>query len=90
MLDNVRRQGAHFGERLCELKSRHSCIREIRGIGLMIGLELDRPAKDAQAGARDRGLLVLTAGETVLRLMPPLTVQRDEIDEAVRILDAAL
>jgi acetylornithine aminotransferase len=61
-----------------------------RGAGLLLGLELDRPAADVVDACREAGLLVLTAGERVLRLAPPLTVTGDEVGEALAILTEAL
>ena len=58
----------------------------VRGRGLLIGVETAAPAADIVAAARDEGLLVLTAGENVLRLAPPLTVGVDEVAAALEVL----
>lgn len=68
------------------LKARHSFVREVRGLGLMIGIDLTCPVKDIVTACREKGLLVLSAGETVLRLLPALTVSTAEIEQAVGIL----
>jgi predicted acetylornithine/succinylornithine family transaminase len=68
------------------LKAEYPFIREVRGLGLMIGIDLTCPVKEIMSRCRDNGLLVLSAGETVLRLLPALTVSSAEIDEAVAIL----
>ncbi len=66
-------------------------IREVRGKGLMIGIQLDGVApKTAAADLLARGLVTLTAGKDVLRLLPPLTITNDEIDKGLRILHAYL
>jgi predicted acetylornithine/succinylornithine family transaminase len=66
-------------------------VRDVRGAGLMLGVELaDRPATEVVAAALERGLLVTTAGERVLRLLPPLIVSDDEIDEALATLREVL
>ncbi len=63
-----------------------SCVKEVRGFGLMIGLELDRPAKPVFLQAMERGLLVCIAQENVLRLAPPLIVPEDVLDAGLEIL----
>ncbi len=65
-------------------------IREVRGAGLMLGAELDRPAADVVAACAERGLLVGTAGEDVLRLTPPLIVTTAEIGDALGALEEVL
>ena len=87
VVDNCIEMAARIRGRLAEMQERYECIRELRGLGLMIGLQLTVPVKDVIGKARERGLLVLPAGEDVLRLMPPLTVQPTEADEALTILD---
>jgi predicted acetylornithine/succinylornithine family transaminase len=87
VLDNCRTMGAYLKKKFEELQTRHPCIREVRCIGLMIGLDLTLTIKDVIAAAREKQLLVLPAGESVLRLMPALNLSREEADEAVAILD---
>ncbi len=65
-------------------------VKEVRGQGLMIGLQLNRSPKEVRAMCRDRGLLVLTAGEDVLRLLPPLVLKQEEADAALEILKEVL
>jgi predicted acetylornithine/succinylornithine family transaminase len=90
VLANCQRMAAYFRERLAVLKAKHSRVREVRGLGLLIGVDLAGPVKDIVQHCREHGLLVLSAGETVLRILPPLTVTAAEIDEAVTVLDGAL
>jgi len=83
-----------------ELMKKHALIGDVRGRGLMIGVELvrDRHTKERATTERDRvvrecftrGLLVLGAGQNAIRLSPPLVLTRDQADTAVRILDEAL
>jgi acetylornithine/LysW-gamma-L-lysine aminotransferase len=81
-------KGAYFFDRLRALASPR--IREVRGLGLMIGVELKEKAGPfAQAMMRD-GVLVLLAGSTVLRFLPPLVIRREQIDVVVAALDRAL
>lgn len=65
-------------------------IVDVRGRGLMWGIELDRPAGPVVAAALERGLLVITAGEKVLRIVPPLVITRDDVDAGLAILRESL
>jgi acetylornithine/N-succinyldiaminopimelate aminotransferase len=77
-------------QRLAELKDRHdSVVEEIRGEGLMVGVKLKVPPAAFAEAALDRRLLVIPAGDNVVRVMPPLVVTDEEIAEGVRRLDAA-
>ncbi|MCK4982451.1 MAG: aminotransferase class III-fold pyridoxal phosphate-dependent enzyme, partial [Victivallaceae bacterium] len=60
---------------------------EVRGRGLMLGVVLDRPAGELLPMLQEEGLIALTAGEKVLRLMPPLNVSKEEADYAIQIID---
>jgi predicted acetylornithine/succinylornithine family transaminase len=90
ILKNCVKQGAYLTTELAKFAKKYSCVKEVRGKGLLIGVVLDRPANDLKKIAGSKGLLVLTAGETVLRLLPPLNVSRQEADEALHILDESL
>lgn len=87
-LAEVRRKGAYFRERLVEINSPH--IREVRGRGLLIGIELDLPAAEVVNAGYRHGLLTVGAGPNVLRLVPPLVISDEEIELAVRRLAKAL
>ncbi len=90
--EHVVAAAASMGEYLIEeLRSRlGDCERvvEIRGQGLMIGIELDRPCGELVSKALERGLLINVTAERVIRLLPPLIVSTEQIDEAVTTLDA--
>ena len=88
--ERAARVGRHLMNGLAALKAKHSVIREVRGKGLLIGIELSRPAAALVTACREAGLLVLTAGEMVLRLEPPLIVDEATCDYALAILDGAL
>lgn len=100
LMSNAAEVGAHLFDRLHALQEKHPIIGDVRGKGLMIGVELvkDRQTKERASQERDRlvdecfrrGLLVLGAGRNALRLSPPLVLTKDEADTAVRILDGAL
>ena len=91
LMDNARAMGARFAEGLAALVT-DGLATEVRGRGLMIGVETVGPfAKAAVAVAREEnGLLVNATGETTLRIVPPLTISADEVDEAVARLRSAL
>jgi acetylornithine/N-succinyldiaminopimelate aminotransferase len=90
ILENVRAQGAHLRARLEGMKGRFPFVGEVRGFGLMVGAELDRPGKDIVQRAMEKGLLMNCTHDTVLRFLPALTVTRDEIDEGMDILEESL
>ena len=83
LLADVLRKGALLTARLERLPN----VVEVRGTGLLLGIELDRTVKEIQTHALERGLVVCAAGERVLRLTPPLTVTDDEIEQALAILE---
>ncbi len=82
--------GDYFKNKLEALKKKHCFIKQVRGIGLMIGVELDFECKEIVAKCQKAGLLVNCASGNVLRFLPPLIVSEKEIDKAVNILDKAL
>lgn len=88
--DQAARTGELLMRLLQQLQSRHPAIREVRGKGLLVGLELSASAGPVVSACREAGLLVLTAGDTVLRLAPPLIVGDQPVNEAVGILDHVL
>ncbi|VVB56964.1 [LysW]-aminoadipate semialdehyde/glutamate semialdehyde transaminase [uncultured archaeon] len=90
LLAHVRSEGEWLFSRLRELASRHSCIAEVRGKGLMVGVELKMESKAFLQAAQLRGLLVLASGETVIRLLPPLNTPRADFERALQILDEVL
>src|SRR3989344_424797 len=90
LLQNARRMGAHLFKKLQELKEKHPVIREVRGIGLMAGLELVHEGKNVYNACLKRGLLINCTQGNVLRIMPPLVVSKQQIDRAISILDEAL
>ena len=86
LLEQVGRVGEYFRAGLRELQTKHSFIREVRGAGLMIGVELDRPGKPYVARGMEEGLLFNATHETVLRFLPPYILTEREVDRALRIL----
>lgn len=87
-LAEVRAKGAYLMELLWELNSPH--ILAVRGKGLMVGVELDREAAPVIAEGYNRGLILVNAGPTVLRFVPPLIITRAEIERAVGVVGEVL
>jgi acetylornithine/N-succinyldiaminopimelate aminotransferase len=90
LLAAVRAHGEWLRSELDDLASRRSDIRAVRGIGLMWGLDTVQPAADIVARAREHGLLVLSAGDHTVRLLPPLTIRGDELALGLARLEASL
>ncbi len=90
LLEGVKKSGAYLKERLQTLHKKYSTIREIRGLGLMQGMEVTVSAGDIVSSCREHGLLLATAGPHVVRFVPPLIAGTDEIDKAIQILDDVL
>jgi acetylornithine/N-succinyldiaminopimelate aminotransferase len=88
LIDQVKTTGAHFERRLRTLALQHPVIVEVRGAGLMRGLQLNADATPFIDAARERGLLVNRTDEKVVRLLPPLNVSVADIDRAVELLDS--
>jgi 4-aminobutyrate aminotransferase len=100
LIDNARRLGDYIQGRLADWPQRFRLIGEVRGRGLMVGIEFVRDQKTKERApaerdavvkaAFDRGLLLLGCGPNTLRLMPPLVVDREQVDCALEILEASL
>jgi len=84
------RIGKYCLDRLEALKVRHPRLREVRGKGLLIGVEIEGSARDVVQRCMARGLLVLTAGDTVVRMVPPLIITEADVDRALAILEQAM
>ncbi len=82
--------GEYLRGKLTELQAKYPCIKEIRGQGLLLGVQLDRPGADVVQACLRRGVLLNCTAGTVLRLIPPLNVSHAEADEFMAVLDAAL
>lgn len=87
VLENCREMGSYIHARLEAFVPRYQFVKAVRGMGLMIGLVLDRPAGELLPKLREQGLIALSAGENVLRLLPPLVISKDDADEALAIME---
>jgi len=92
LLAHVRDVGGYFKEQLEWLRERHDCITAVRGMGLMLGIELDSEelAKRAAAEMMDQHIVINRTSETVLRFLPPYILERAHVDRAIAALDGIL
>lgn len=90
LLKNVNVMGEYLGEKLLGLKEKYSDITDLRGLGLMIGLQFREDATVVQQKALEKGLLINCTQKTIIRMAPALTVTKSLIDKAVRLLDEAI
>lgn len=90
MLKNAVEMSAYFRQKLEDLKSKSALIREIRGLGLMLGVELTKPGAEIVDKCRAQNLLINCTHQTVLRIMPAINVTKTQIDKAVAIIAKAL
>jgi 4-aminobutyrate aminotransferase-like enzyme len=89
-LTHVKETGAWFGHELGEIAHRTSRIRQVRGAGFMWGVDVMGTAAHVVSEALANGLLVLTAGEYTVRLLPPLVATREELARGLQILEEVL
>jgi 4-aminobutyrate aminotransferase-like enzyme len=88
--DVVVRRGERLRDGLLEIAGRRTDVRNVRGVGLMVGMEMACETKPIAAKCLDAGLIVNAAAGNILRFLPPLTVTEGEIDRALEILSAVL
>jgi len=90
LIENAKNMGEKFLHGLNDLKSKHKIIREVRGRGLMIGVELKFEVKDILMEGIKKGLLLLYSGRNILRLLPPLVISDEDVTKSLQILDELL
>ena len=90
LIDNADKMGKLFREGLERLKEKHTIIREIRGKGLMIGIELKFEVKNILMEGIEKNLLLLYSGRNILRLLPPLVISEEDVTKSLDILDELL
>jgi 4-aminobutyrate aminotransferase-like enzyme len=90
LLAASRENAVYLWKGLRRMAEKNPLIREVRGVGLMIGIELTKPAATVVDACREWGLLVGKAGENVVRLVPPLILEQSHIDTALSVLEEAL
>ena len=82
--------GTYFKNRLIELKDKHPIIRDVRGMGMMLALESRFDVRDILMDGIKNGLLMLYSGRTIIRLLPPLVMKKEQVSKAIEILDVIL
>ena len=90
LADNAFLLGLYFKSNLLELQAKHKSIKEVRGLGLMLGMELKFDVLNVLLKAMEKGVLVLDAGRNVVRFLPPLVISKEQIDKAIAVLDSVL
>ena len=90
ILDNVKEVGEYLAGKLDELVLKYDFVKEHRGLGLLQGLECDKPVAGIINKALDKGLLLINAGTHVIRFIPALTISKENVDKMITILDACL
>ena len=87
LVENSANMGRLFRQGLDKLKEKHPVIREVRGKGLMIGVELKFEVRDILMEGIEKGLLLLYSGRNILRLLPPLVITEADVTKSLEILD---
>jgi acetylornithine/LysW-gamma-L-lysine aminotransferase len=90
LTDRAADMGEYFKGHLEGLMTKHKIIKEVRGLGLMLGMEMRFDVHNIIFKCAEKGVLVLDAGRTVVRLLPPLVIEKEQIDRAVAVLDEVL
>ena len=90
LLNNSKEMGQYLKDELDKIKENHDIIKEVRGCGLMVGIELTKPGAEYVDKLREKGFLINCTADKVLRLVPPLIIEKEEIDEFVKALDETL
>ena len=90
LTDKAASNGKYFKSKLENLQAKHKIIKEVRGLGLMLGMELRYDVYNVILKTLGKGVLVLDAGRTVVRLLPPLVIEKAQIDKAISVLDTVL
>ncbi len=90
VVENAASVGAYLYDQLKVLASKYPCVKEVRGLGLLLGMELSLEGKEIVNGCLEKGLLINCVNNKVLRFIPPLTITRGDVDSALAILDQVM
>lgn len=82
--------GGYFKAKLEELQAKYKMVKEVRGLGLMLGMELRYDVRNIILKAMENGVLILDAGRNVLRFLPPLVIEKEQIDKTISVLDEVI
>lgn len=88
IIPSVEQLGKYFKEKLSALKKKYAFVKDVRGLGLLIGMEIEFAGKDIVTACLKEGLLINCTMDTVLRFMPPLIITEEEIDQVIKTLDS--
>jgi acetylornithine/N-succinyldiaminopimelate aminotransferase len=87
LLAHVKEVGKYFYDKLLELKNKYKFVKSVRGVGLMLGMELDFPCRNVVEKCLQNGLVINVTQEKVLRFLPPLIIEKFDFDKVIKILD---
>jgi acetylornithine/LysW-gamma-L-lysine aminotransferase len=90
LADRAAALGGYFKAKLEDLQAKYKIVKEVRGLGLMLGVELRYDVLNIILKAMDRGVLILDAGRNVLRFLPPLVIEKEQIDKTISVLDTVI
>lgn len=90
VLDNVNEVAPYLKERLNEVKAKHSDIVDVRGLGLMCGIEFNHPVGDIVKKAMENGVIMISAGKNIVRLVPPLVITKSDVDKFISVLEEVI
>jgi acetylornithine/succinyldiaminopimelate/putrescine aminotransferase len=87
MLEAIREKGDYFKNKLLGLKDKYAFVTDVRGEGLMLGMQLDSPARDIVNRCLEAGFIINVTSDTVLRFLPPYIITKKEISRFIKALD---
>jgi acetylornithine/N-succinyldiaminopimelate aminotransferase len=87
LLAHVKEVGKYFYDKLLELKNKYKFVKSVRGVGLMLGMELNFPCRNVVEKCLQNGLVINVTQEKVLRFLPPLIIEKFDVDKVIKILD---
>jgi len=90
LAERAEKIGAYFKAKLEELQTKHNIVKEVRGLGLMLGMELRYDVRNIILKTMEKGVLVLDAGRNILRFLPPLVIEKEQIDKTLIVLDEVI
>jgi acetylornithine/LysW-gamma-L-lysine aminotransferase len=90
LADRAANLGGYFKAKLDELQAKYKIVKEVRGLGLMLGMELRYDVRNIILKTMNRGVLILDAGRNVLRFLPPLVIEKEQINKTISVLDEVI
>ena len=90
IVEHCRTVGAYFKKRLERLKETHETVEAVRGMGLLLGMQLNREGRGIVSACQEKGFLINCIQDNILRFAPPLIITREEIDALIECLDSVL